>query len=121
MDRRAGKMMQQQATAPVEGKPEGRAAAIARAGLCLLVVACGLALRGFGRDLGLPAFAVKYGGSMLWGAMVLLLVAILAPGLERKSIGGIAMCVAVCVELSRLIHTPALDAFRLTLAGTLLL
>jgi hypothetical protein len=92
-----------------------------RVGLCLLVIAAGLALRGFGRDLGLPAFVVKYGGSVLWGTMVFLLVAMLFGGYRRTPLAGIALAVAVCVELSRLFHTPWLDAFRLTTAGALLL
>ena len=94
---------------------------IRRACVCLLVIVAGLALRGFGRDLGLPASVIKYGGSVLWGTMVLFLVAILMSGHQRMSAVGFAMAVAVGVELSRLIHTPALDAFRLTTAGALLL
>jgi hypothetical protein len=37
------------------------------------------------------------------------------------SMAAIALTVAVCVELSRLVHAPWLDAFRLTIAGALLL
>jgi hypothetical protein len=40
-----------------------------RAGLCLLIIVCGLALRKFGPGLGLPFPFVKYGGSVLWGTM----------------------------------------------------
>jgi hypothetical protein len=92
-----------------------------RACLCLLVIAAGLALRGFGRDLGLPALVVKYGGSVLWGTMVYLVVAIFLLSRSRMSMAAIALTVAVCVELSRLVHAPWLDAFRLTIAGALLL
>ena len=92
-----------------------------RACLCLLVIAAGLALRGFGRDLGLPALVVKYGGSVLWGTMVYLVVAIFLPSRSLMSMAAVAMAVAVCVELSRLVHAPWLDAFRLTIAGALLL
>src|SRR5258707_15706326 len=38
-----------------------------RAGLCLLIIVCGLALRRFGPGLGLPFFFVKYGGAVLGG------------------------------------------------------
>ena len=38
---------------------------IVRALLCLSIIAAGLALRGFGLGLGLSAFTVKYGGSIL--------------------------------------------------------
>jgi hypothetical protein len=94
---------------------------IVRACLCLSVIVCGLALRGFGRDLGLPAPVVKYGGSMLWAAMVFFLVAISASNLSRRSITLIAAAIAVAVELFRLVHAPWLDAFRLTTTGALLL
>ena len=52
-------------------------ALIVRACLCLAIVISGLALRRFGFGLGWPAIIVKYGGSMLWGAMVFFLVVML--------------------------------------------
>jgi hypothetical protein len=94
---------------------------IVRACLCLSIIAAGLALRGLGLGLGLPAFAVKYGGSTLWGTMVFFPVAIAASTLSRPMIALTAAVIAVGVELFRLVHTPWLDAFRLTLAGALLL
>ena len=96
-------------------------ALIVRAGLCLLIMMSGLALRGFGFGLGLPAFVVKYGGSLLWAAMVFLLVAMAASHLPRLTIALFSASIAVAVELFRLVHAPWLDAFRLTLAGALLL
>jgi Protein of unknown function (DUF2809) len=98
-----------------------RMALIVRAGLCLLIIVSGLALRGFGFSLGLSAFVVKYGGSLLWAAMVYFLVAIAASHSSRLSIALIAAAIAIGVELFRLIHAPWLDAFRLTLPGALLL
>ena len=92
-----------------------------RAGLALAVIACGLSLRWYGFPLGLPAFVVKYGGSLLWATMVFLLVGVLLPRLSRTQIAAIAMAIAVVVEFSRLVHMPWLDAFRLTAAGALLL
>src|SRR5260370_34358562 len=89
---------------------------IVRAALCLSIIISGLALRGLGLGLGLPAFFVKYGGSVLWAAMVFFLVAIAASSLSRLGIALIAASIAVCVELFRLVHAPWLDAFRLTLA-----
>jgi hypothetical protein len=38
----------------------------ARACLFAAIIICGLALRGLGLRVGLPAFIVKYGGSVLW-------------------------------------------------------
>ena len=90
-------------------------------GLALVVIALGLGVRFFGRGLGLPIGIVKYGGSVLWATMVFFLVAALLPRLPRPRLAQIAMGIAVGVELVRLVHAPWLDAFRLTLAGALLL
>ncbi|WP_219684512.1 ribosomal maturation YjgA family protein [Bradyrhizobium canariense] len=92
-----------------------------RAGLALAVIACGLSLRWYGFPIGLPAFVVKYGGSLLWATMVFLLVGVLLPRLPRARMAAIATVIAVVVEFSRLVHMPWLDAFRLTTAGALLL
>ncbi|WP_201760064.1 DUF2809 domain-containing protein [Bradyrhizobium sp. AC87j1] len=92
-----------------------------RAALALAVIVCGLSLRWYGFPLGLPAFVVKYGGSLLWATMVFLLVGVLLPRLSRSGLAAIALVIAVVVEFSRLVNTPLLDAFRLTTAGALLL
>jgi hypothetical protein len=81
----------------------------------------GLALRRFGLGIGMPALIVKYGGSVLWGAMVFFLVAIAIPRFSRFHIASASAVIAVGVELLRLVHTPWLDDFRLTLVGALLL
>ncbi|MCA6106405.1 ribosomal maturation YjgA family protein [Bradyrhizobium cenepequi] len=94
---------------------------IVRILLCLSIIIAGLALRRFGFGVDLPAFVVKYGGSMLWGTMVFFLVASAAAGWSRRTAALVALAVAVGVELFRLVHTPWLDAFRLTTAGALLL
>lgn len=60
------------------------------------------------------------GGSVLWGAMVYGLVGLVLP-LPRWRIVAVAAAIALVVELFRRIHTPDLDAFRLTLAGKLLI
>jgi hypothetical protein len=85
------------------------------------VIASGLALRGFGLGLGLPGVIVKYGGSVLWATMVFFLVAIACPRWPRRNAVMASIVIAIGVELFRLIHTPWLDAFRLTLPGALLL
>lgn len=92
-----------------------------RASLAVLVILCGLLLRSFGFPLGLPALVVKYGGSLLWGTMDFLVLAALLPRLKRSHIAAIATSIAILLELFRLVHTPWLDAFRLTTAGALLL
>lgn len=105
--------------------PVPRAAAARRAivalALALTVIALGLGLRFYGLGFGLPVFIVKYGGSALWATMVYFLLAATAPRLSRSRLMGIALTVAILVELIRLVHTPWLDSFRLTLAGALLL
>lgn len=92
-----------------------------RAALALAVIACGLSLRWYGFPIGLPAFIVKYGGSLLWATMVFLLVGVLLRRLTRTQMAAVAAMIAVVVEFSRLVHAPWLDAFRLTTAGALLL
>lgn len=92
-----------------------------RVSLCLAIIATGLALRTFGYQLGLPYVIVKYGGSILWGAMVYVLVALVAGRHSRFIMAAIACVIAITVEVSRLVHTPDLDAFRHTTAGALLL
>jgi hypothetical protein len=87
----------------------------------LLTIACGLALRRYGYAINLPFAVVKYGGSLLWGAMVYWLLATIFASSGRFRIATTALLVAVAVELFRLWHTPDLDAFRLTTAGALLL
>ncbi|NML73908.1 DUF2809 domain-containing protein [Rhizobium sp. S-51] len=85
-----------------------------------LVIATGTTLRLAGYEAGLPYVVVKYGGSLLWGAMVYLLVTVALPARPRLGIL-LSLIIAIAVELFRLYHTPWLDAFRLTLAGALLL
>lgn len=87
----------------------------------LLTIASGLALRRYGYALDLPFVVVKYGGSLLWGAMVYWLLATIFVSPGRLGIAAAALLIAVAVELFRLWHTPDLDAFRLTAAGALLL
>jgi hypothetical protein len=71
--------------------------------------------------LGLPPFLFKYGGSVLWAAMIYWLAALIAPRARRVRLALIAAVIATAVELFKLVHTPALDAFRLTFAGKVIL
>lgn len=87
----------------------------------LLTIASGLALRQYGYALHLPFVIVKYGGSLLWGAMVYWLLATIFVSTRRIKVVSVALITAIFVELFRLWHTPSLDAFRLTTAGALLL
>ncbi len=87
----------------------------------LAVVLAGLALRGLGPGLGLPVAVTKYGGSILWGAMVYGISLVLVPTANRGWPATVATTLALLVELFRLVHAPWLDAFRMTTAGALLL
>ena len=85
-----------------------------------IVAVCGVVWRL--APLGLPPFWVKYGGSILWGAMVLLIVGVFDPRPRPSwTTSAVAAVIALAAELFRLYHAPALDAFRLTLMGGLLL
>jgi hypothetical protein len=110
-------------TIPVPGRARPTIArrSVTMLGVALAVIALGLLVRFPGPRFGLPAAFVKYGGSVLWGTMVLFLVAALGPRLPRGQLATAAMAVAVIVELIRLVHIPWLDDFRLTLTGALLL
>jgi len=90
------------------------------AALVVATIAIGLALRRWGPAAGLPFVVTKYGGSVLWGAMVHGLVALVA-GRRSATTLVLAAAIAAAVEASRLVHTPDLDAFRRTTAGALLL
>jgi hypothetical protein len=86
--------------------------------LCATIVA-GLAIRF--APLGLPAFVVKYGGSMLWALMFYWIISALWPA-GRILPAALFTCVlTAAIEFFKLAHSPALDGFRLTLPGILLL
>lgn len=92
----------------------------------IFCIAIGLALIPIGiawrmAPLHLPPFLYKYGGSVLWAAMVYWLIAGLFPRLSPIKVAMLAAVVAAVVEFSRLFHTPGFDAFRMTLAGKLIL
>lgn len=89
------------------------------AAIAVVLIPVGVAWRM--APLHLPPFLYKYGGSVLWAAMVYWIVAALLPRLRPVTLGALAGSLTAVVELSRLYHAPALDAFRLTLAGKLIL
>jgi uncharacterized protein DUF2809 len=89
------------------------------AALIVVTMTAGLAVRF--AHLGLLALVVKYGGSALWAMMVYWVVSSLVPMLPVRRAAVVAGIVAILVEFLKLVHTPALEAFRRTLAGVLLL
>ena len=87
----------------------------------IVVIGGGLGLRGFGYDLHLPFVVVKFGGSVLWGAMVFFLLGSALGKIDDRKIAFGAFVFAIVIEAFRLFHTPWLDAFRLTIPGALLI
>ena len=82
-------------------------------------VTAGLAIRF--SHLGLPAFIVKYGGSMLWALMFYWIFSALWPAGRIVPAALFTSALTAAIEFFKLVHAPALDAFRLTLPGILLM
>jgi hypothetical protein len=89
--------------------------------LVLLVstMIAGLAIRFV--PLRLPPVVVKYAGSMLWALMIYWTVSALLPSLRLLAVALLTAALTTGVEFFKLQHSPALDAFRRTLPGILLL
>ena len=87
--------------------------------LLLITIPLGLAVRFL--PLHLPWFLYKYLGSTLWAIALYWLLATLLPKLRPLSIATLAISIATLLEFSRLIPIAPIDAFRLTLAGQILL
>jgi hypothetical protein len=87
--------------------------------MIVVTIAAGLTIRL--APLGLPYVPVKYGGSLLWALMIYWLVSSARPNWQLTRAALVSGAVALGVELFKLYHAPALDAFRLTLPGKLLL
>lgn len=87
--------------------------------LILATIAAGLAVRLI--HVGLPFALVKYGGSALWAAMIYWIVTALRPRCTLARAALASAAIAAATETFKLVSTPGLDAFRLTLAGRLLL
>jgi hypothetical protein len=71
--------------------------------------------------MGMPPPLYKYGGSVLWAAMIYWLAALVAPRTRPARLTFAAAVIATAVELFKLVHTPGLDAFRQTFAGKVVL
>ena len=70
---------------------------------------------------GLPPFLYKYGGSVLWAAMIYWLLAAIAPRSRPVRLALVAAAIATAVEFFKLVRSPGLDAFRLTFVGKVVL
>jgi len=82
-----------------------------------LIIAGGIFLRAYGQKYGVPVFWIKYGGSALWAAMYFFFFALLFRARPREQVLYVAVLVCSLFEFLKLVHTPALDVFRLTSAG----
>jgi hypothetical protein len=82
-------------------------------------MAAGLAVRFL--PLHLPPFLVKYAGSMLWAAAIYWLVSTLMSRSRLLAPLLISGTLATAIEFFKLYRSPAMDAFRSTLPGLLLL
>src|ERR1700742_4504511 len=89
------------------------------AGLTAAIVCVGLLCRW--PALGLPWPVAKYAGSLLWGSMVYAGLRAINPRAAIQSAVMVSLTIAICIEFFRLYHLTALDAFRTTMAGQLLL
>ena len=87
--------------------------------LASIAIACGLVWR-LGR-IPLPFFAYKYGVSMLWALAIYWLVCTAAPRWNVAMAAAAAALFSISIEFFKLYHSTAMDAFRLTLAGKLIL
>lgn len=87
--------------------------------LIFVTILGGLAIR-FG-SLGLPYFFIKYGGSMLWALMIYWVISTLAGSRSISTSVMLSGAIATAIEIFKSYHSPAVDAFRLTLPGILLL
>jgi Protein of unknown function (DUF2809) len=87
--------------------------------ITLVTIPTGIAWRML--PLGLPWFLYKYGGSFLWAVALYWFIAALLPKLSPLALATISTLIALLVEFSRLVPQSTIDAFRLTLAGQLIL
>jgi hypothetical protein len=87
--------------------------------LTAATIAGGLVIRFI--PLGLPQVVAKYGGSMLWALMIYWIVSAFLPSLRLIPGALLTVGITTAVEFFKLYHSPAIDAFRLTLPGVLLL
>ena len=87
--------------------------------LTALLIGAGLLTRG--PIPGLPAAIGKYSGSVIWGGMIYAAMACLMPKQSVVRTAIAAALVTTGTEFSQLWHTVALDAFRRTTIGVLLI
>jgi hypothetical protein len=103
----------------VSGTPDGVRARAGYLALALATIAIGLVIHRARSPLGSVARDII--GDMLWAMMMVWWISVLAPSAALRARAATALCICWAVELSQLLHTPALDAFRGTTVGHLVL
>ncbi|MFC5069355.1 DUF2809 domain-containing protein [Flaviflagellibacter deserti] len=88
-------------------------------GWVLAVIGAGLLLRNGYFDLSLSV--ERWGGSVMWGALFLLILLVIVPNGRLIILGFVALILAAVVELSQLWHLPMLEAVRATKVGAIML
>jgi hypothetical protein len=89
--------------------------------LAVGTIALGLTVHRGGAALGLGPVVRDVLGDALWAVMIAWWLGVLAPTMRLTARAGVALAICAAVEVSQLLHTPALDAARRTLAGRLML
>jgi hypothetical protein len=87
--------------------------------MLLVTIGAGLASRRHAQLF--PGFVARYAGDVLWAAMVYFALALLRPRERTAVLLGIALAIAVAVELSQLWDASWLVALRTTRLGALAL
>ena len=105
--------------APPHRMPRWLRARMRYAALALCAVIVGLTVHRSGG--ALPPDVRDVLGDALWAAMVAWGIAAVSPAIRLpwRAVGALALCFVV--EISQLVHSPALDALRRTTAGHLVL
>src|SRR5882757_8202007 len=87
-------------------------------GLALVCIVVGLLFRA--PFLGLPREIAKYGGSILWAAMVFFGLRVLAPRWRVMTVAILAAVLVALGETAQLISLPGFDELRATTIGHLI-
>lgn len=86
--------------------------------LCATIL-LGLATRAM--PMAFPELIARYGGDVLWAAMVVWMLALVRTAAAPRSLGLVALTIAMIIEVSQLYQAPWINAVRATPFGALAL